>query len=83
MRALPPDIGQRIRAEREKRGLSQRELAVLSGISLRHLIQIEAGENFTVAILLALRSALAEDPCGPFLSGQPERVPQSKSTERH
>jgi len=55
-----PDVGKRIRAAREARGLSRAELARRCGISRRHIAAIEAGANFSVAYLLALHSALGD-----------------------
>lgn len=54
-----PDVGRRIRAIREQRGLSLRALAERSGLSINAISLIERGENSpTVASLHALAQAL-------------------------
>lgn len=54
-----PNVGQRIRAMREQRGLSLRALAELSGLSLNAISLIERGENSpTVSSLHLLATAL-------------------------
>ena len=54
-----PQVGQRIRALREERGLSLRALAELSGLSFNAISLIERGENSpTVASLHLLATAL-------------------------
>lgn len=56
MRPRPADarIGQIIRQARMGERLTQTELAVRCGISVRHLKGIEHGSNFTVAVLFAI-----------------------------
>lgn len=57
--ALLATLGQRVRAARLDRGLSQKELAERAGLSPRFLVQIEAGEgNLSVARLADLCGAL-------------------------
>lgn len=54
------DIGQMVRLARAKRGVSRRQLAVLSRISERYLAQIEGGRgNPSVNVLKAIADALA------------------------
>jgi transcriptional regulator with XRE-family HTH domain len=54
-----PNVGQRLRALREQKGLSLRALAKLSGLSLNAISLIERGENSpTVSSLHALAMAL-------------------------
>jgi DNA-binding XRE family transcriptional regulator len=80
-----PDVrlGRAIREAREERGFTQEELALRCGISLRHLISIEHGANFSVALLIAIAAELGE--IAPMLAdvvtndagGQAVRVPTS------
>jgi len=74
---LGKQLGRIIRAARERHALSQEELARRCGMSRRHLIEIEQGRNFSVAVLAALSRELEE--IGPdvaeFLS-QPTTPPQ-------
>ncbi len=58
MLPLDPAVGIAVRSARHAAGLSQQRLAQLSGVSVRHLIEIEAGANFTVAVLFALAREL-------------------------
>ena len=51
---LASAIGDEVREARLKRGVSQARLARLCGLSLRHLVAIEGGANFTVAVLILL-----------------------------
>lgn len=56
----PPDVGQRLRALREQRGLSLRALAESSGLSLNAISLIERGQTSpTVSTLHQLASALS------------------------
>jgi transcriptional regulator with XRE-family HTH domain len=66
------DLGKRIRAAREARGLSQERLAKLCGISRRHIADIEKGSNFGVAHLRILQSVLGDALPLPELSLLPE-----------
>jgi transcriptional regulator with XRE-family HTH domain len=68
-RRLDPALGRTIEAARRKRGVTQVGLAATCGMSRRHLASIEAGANFSVAILLDLARALPEQvlPVGEFL----------------
>lgn len=43
MRALAPAIGERIRAFREKHGLSQRDIAERTGIAREQITRFEGG----------------------------------------
>lgn len=55
----PPDIGPRLRALRNRRGLSLRELAKLSGLSVNAISLIERGQTSpSVATLHRLATAL-------------------------
>lgn len=40
----PAEIGQMIRAERKRQQFTQRELAGLSGVGLRFVVELEAGK---------------------------------------
>ena len=57
---LPPAIGHAIRDARRKRGVSQARLARLCGLSLRHIVAIEGGANFTVEVLILLALELPQ-----------------------
>jgi transcriptional regulator with XRE-family HTH domain len=57
---IEPNVGQRIRSLRERRGLSLRALAEQSGLSLNAISLIEKGQNSpTVSSLHRLATALA------------------------
>src|SRR5262252_2150613 len=57
--SLLADVGHRVRALREARGLTQRALAARSGVSPRYLAQLEAGDaNMSVERLADLAQAL-------------------------
>lgn len=70
------DLGERVRAARKARGLSQVQLAELCGISRRHISSIERGSNFGVENLLrlmgVLRGALRPEDILPAGSTQGE-----------
>jgi len=53
-------IGSALRAAREAAGLSQQRLAERARVSSRHLVDIEGGGNFSVAVLLALARELPD-----------------------
>jgi transcriptional regulator with XRE-family HTH domain len=64
-----------VRRARREQGWSQRQLAAEIGISLRHMVDIECGENFTVAILLDLARVLpALHACDIFASATARRT---------
>lgn len=67
------DLGRRVRALREERGLSQERLARRAALSLRYLSQVESGRgNISVLRLFALARALtvpAADLLRPGSSG--------------
>jgi len=54
MQKLDSAVGITIRLARKAAGLSRATPARACGISLRHMIAIERGSNFTVAMLLAI-----------------------------
>jgi transcriptional regulator with XRE-family HTH domain len=60
MKLLDARLGHAIREARQERGFTQTELALRCGISLRHLISIEHGANFSVALLIAIAAELGE-----------------------
>jgi transcriptional regulator with XRE-family HTH domain len=68
-RSLDPALGRTIEAARRRQGWTQAGLAANCGMSRRHLASIEAGANFSVAILLDLARALPGEvlPVGEFL----------------
>ena len=80
-RQLDPALGRTLATARLTRGLTQAGLAALCGMSRRHLADIEAGANFTVAILLDLARMLPEQvlPMGEFVL---IRVPSQKAEGR-
>ncbi|MCC5986990.1 MAG: helix-turn-helix transcriptional regulator [Pararhodobacter sp.] len=52
-------VGERVRAARERRGLSRRALSEKSGVSQRYLAQLEAGDgNISIALLHRVAQAL-------------------------
>lgn len=57
---LGKQLGRIIRQARDHRELSQEELARRCGISRRHLIEIEQGRNFSVAVLASIARELEE-----------------------
>lgn len=60
---LAKAIGERIRHRRKARGLSQDDLALLSGIDRSYVGRIERGEvNITVEKLYRIATVLACDP---------------------
>jgi XRE family aerobic/anaerobic benzoate catabolism transcriptional regulator len=63
-------LGRRVRAARTARGWTLRELSDRSGVSLRFLVQLEAGEgNISVRRLVAVASALETTPAGLLADG--------------
>jgi transcriptional regulator with XRE-family HTH domain len=58
MPQLDRSIGLAIRAARLAAGMSQARLAREAGTTRRHIISIENGSNFTVAILQGITRAL-------------------------
>lgn len=56
---LTAHIGLRVRRARQKRGLTRRQLAERSGISLRYLAQLEGGNaNVSIAVLWKVATSL-------------------------
>lgn len=67
MNEFPKEIAKRIarnvRVLRSQMGLTQETLSHRSGIAVRHLQKVEAGQvNVTLATLVRLSSALGVDP---------------------
>lgn len=60
MQGLDKKLGDAIRAGRLRRNLTQKELAQRCGLSLRHLLAIERGANFSVAVLVTLANEIDE-----------------------
>ena len=72
-------LGDIIRAEREKRGLSQEALAALSGLSRTHVGEIERGEvNLSFSALEGLSDGLGM----PLTEIMREYEQRSSSTDR-
>ncbi|HEX3583431.1 MAG TPA: helix-turn-helix transcriptional regulator [Thermoanaerobaculia bacterium] len=67
---MDKQLGRIIRKARDEQRLSQEALARRCGISRRHLIEIEQGQNFSVAVLAAIARELEEiaPAVGEFLS---------------
>lgn len=65
-----PSLAENLRSRRQAAGLSQTALAKRSGISLRTVQLIEAGEGTTVSTVYALASAL-ETTAGDLLDPSP------------
>ncbi|KAA3630375.1 MAG: helix-turn-helix domain-containing protein [Proteobacteria bacterium] len=56
---ITSEIGLRVRRTRQKRGLTRKQLAARSGISLRYLAQLEGGNaNVSVAVLWRVAESL-------------------------
>ncbi len=55
-------IGDAIRAERQKQGLTQAALAAAAGVSRQFLNEVENGGTVTHATLLKIAAALNVDP---------------------
>ncbi|ONM49600.1 helix-turn-helix domain-containing protein [Nocardia donostiensis] len=76
------DLGERLQAVRKRRGLTQRELAELSGVSLSLMRKIEQGERddtrmdtlrrFAVALRCPLTALLGPNPSPPDDDGNGE-----------
>jgi len=60
MVTLHPAVGAAIRDCRSRRRLSRSMLAQRSGVSLRHLTEIERGANFSMAILVEIMAVMPE-----------------------
>ncbi len=57
--SLVARVGQRVRAARDAKGMSRRELSETSGVSLRFLAQLEAGDgNISIGRLETIATAL-------------------------
>ncbi|MBN2472450.1 MAG: helix-turn-helix transcriptional regulator [Anaerolineae bacterium] len=78
-----PNVGQRIRALREKRGLSLRSLSDKSGLSINAISRIERGENSpTVSSLHQLASALEVPITDFFMDEHEQNIVFIKSNDR-
>jgi XRE family aerobic/anaerobic benzoate catabolism transcriptional regulator len=65
-------VGARVRAQRERRGLTRRELSERSGVSERFLAQLETGQgNISLARFADVAAALAASPA-ELLAGTEE-----------
>ena len=69
-------LGQRVRAARARRGLTRKALAQATGVSQRHLANLESGRgNVSVLVLEQVASALdcaAAELVGDFTTASPE-----------
>ena len=68
-------LGERLRAMRLNRNLAQRELANKGGLSLRALINLEAGAGSTVESLVRILKALDATSAIELLAPQPRVSP--------
>lgn len=68
-------LGERLRAIRLSRNLTQRELAEKAGLSLRALINLEAGEGSTVESLMRVLKGLNVATAIELLAPQPKVSP--------
>jgi transcriptional regulator with XRE-family HTH domain len=83
VQGLMPDrstgIGDRLRSVRKRRGLSQAELAELSGVSLSLIRKLEQGERGDVRVETLRKLAAAMEVATTTLIGQPpEPVPEGQ-----
>jgi len=77
----PPDderflgeLGERVRAARERGGLTRKDLAAKSGVSERYLAQLESGQG-NISVLLLQKVATALDlPLAELFSAQDEQA---------
>jgi XRE family aerobic/anaerobic benzoate catabolism transcriptional regulator len=73
---LLADLARRVRDERARRGLSLRELAARSRLSLRFLTEVESGRaNISVVKLAALAQALETTPASLLSSAAAAQAP--------
>ncbi len=79
--ALLASVGERLRAARERVGLTLDQTAVLSGLSKAHLSRLESAERQpSIAALLALSDALGT-PVSALLGENPDASPLAISTD--
>ncbi|RMH39017.1 MAG: helix-turn-helix domain-containing protein [Deltaproteobacteria bacterium] len=75
-RALLATVGARVRALREHRGLSRRQLSAACGVSERFLAQLEAGEgNISLARFADVAVALGTTPAELLVGATPSTAP--------
>jgi len=55
---VPPQVGRRLRREREQRGWSLRQTAARSGVAAATVIRLERGHDGTLTSLIALTGVL-------------------------
>jgi len=77
-----PNVGQRIRAMRERRGLSLRVLAERSGLSTNAISLIERGENSPTVSSLHLLATALRVPITTFFEDESEQATVFVSRER-
>ena len=68
-------LGERLRATRLSRNVAQRELAAKAGLSLRALINLEAGGGSTIESLVRVLKALDATDAIEQLAPQPQVSP--------
>ncbi|PJK28728.1 transcriptional regulator [Minwuia thermotolerans] len=71
-------VGTRVRDARARHGMTRRDLAKHSGVSERHLAQLEAGKgNISIVLLRQVAGALAT-PLSELLDDGPDRSPDHR-----
>lgn len=57
-------VGQRVRAQRTRQGMSRKKLADVSGVSERYLAQLESGQgNMSIVLLRKVTGAIGMSMC--------------------
>lgn len=68
---LQSPIGQRLKAQREKKGWNQRELARISGVNHTWICKLETGARHNIYLEGAMRLAIALGVSLDYLAGMP------------
>lgn len=80
---LQATLGERLRLLRLSRDLSQRDVADKAGLSLRALINLEAGAGSSVVSLMRVLKALDQTAAIDLLAPQPQVSPLALLRKRH
>ncbi|WP_417514540.1 helix-turn-helix transcriptional regulator [Minwuia sp.] len=71
-------VGDRVRAARARHGMTRKDLARHSGVSERHLAQLESGKgNISIVLLRQVAAALSTSP-GDLLDDARDLVPEKR-----